>query len=273
MEPLISPEHFVKIFIVSLFANGICVSFPSFSSTECWATEGRDYNSLLYSQWVSWLWQKNPRLGLLSNLFNHHFKCSECVGVFFFKVCALMRVVTSKWAEAKWNYRHKDKIKKKQTNKQWTENLGGNSNSVKSCGIWPNWSFFTYASDKSQTIYQIWRLYDSVCVHTHIHTSTLPYDSVYACVCVRLFTRYEDSMTPHMCVCVHTHIHTSILPSPQKIKKIKAGMLKQEVNTEIRRTRITWKEKIHTQARSDKNKQTISNVKKILIQRKFTKQH
>lgn len=25
-----------------------------------------------------------------------------------------MRVVTSKWAEAKWNYRHKDKIK--QTN-------------------------------------------------------------------------------------------------------------------------------------------------------------
>ena len=50
-------------------------------------------------------------------------------------------------------------------------------------------------------------------------------------------------------------------------------MLKQEVNTEIRRTRITWKEKIHTQARSDKNKQTISNVKKILIQRKFTKQH
>ena len=46
-----------------------------------------------------------------------------------------MRVVTSKWAEAKWNYRHKDKIKKKKTNKQWTENLGGNSNSVKSCGI------------------------------------------------------------------------------------------------------------------------------------------
>ena len=122
-------------------------------------------------------------------------------------------------------------------------------------------------------IHQIWRLYDTVCIHTHIHTSTLPYDSVYACVCVRLFTRYEDSMTPHMCVCVHTHIHTSILPSPQKIKKIKAGMLKQEVNTEIRRTRITWKEKIHTQARSDKNKQTISNVKKILIQRKFTKQH
>ena len=47
-----------------------------------------------------------------------------------------MRVVTSKWAEAKWNYRHKDKIKKKKKkNKQWTENLGGNSNSVKSCGI------------------------------------------------------------------------------------------------------------------------------------------
>lgn len=50
-------------------------------------------------------------------------------------------------------------------------------------------------------------------------------------------------------------------------------MLKQEVNTEIWKTRIAWKEKIHIQARSDKNKQTVSNVKKILIQRKFTKQN
>ena len=209
MEPLISPEHFVKIFIVSLFANGICVSFPSFSSTECWATEGRDYNSLLYSQWVSWLWQKNPRLGLLSNLFNHHFKCSECVGVFFFKVCALMRVVTSKWAEAKWNYRHKDKIKKKKTNKQWTENLGGNSNSVKSCGIWPNWSFFTYASDRVRLFT---RSEDSMTLCAYIHTYTHPPSPMTPCmrVCVSGYSPDMKTLWLHTCVCVYIHTYTHL---------------------------------------------------------------
>ena len=209
MEPLISPEHFVKIFIVSLFANGICVSFPSFSSTECWATEGRDYNSLLYSQWVSWLWQKNPRLGLLSNLFNHHFKCSECVGVFFFKVCALMRVVTSKWAEAKWNYRHKDKIKKKKTNKQWTENLGGNSNSVKSCGIWPNWSFFTYASDRVRLFT---RSEDSMTLCAYIHTYTHPPSPMTPCMRVYVSGYSPDMKTLwlHTCVCVYIHTYTHL---------------------------------------------------------------
>lgn len=216
MEPLISPEHFVKIFIVSLFANGICVSFPSFSSTECWATEGRDYNSLLYSQWVSWLWQKNPRLGLLSNLFNHHFKCSECVGVFFFKVCALMRVVTSKWAEAKWNYRHKDKIKKKQTNKQWTENLGGNSNSVKSCGIWPNWSFFTYASDRVRLFT---RSEDSMTLCAYIHTYTHPPSPMTPCmrVCVSGYSPDMKTLWLHTCVCVYIHTYTH--PSSLLLKK------------------------------------------------------
>ena len=216
MEPLISPEHFVKIFIVSLFANGICVSFPSFSSTECWATEGRDYNSLLYSQWVSWLWQKNPRLGLLSNLFNHHFKCSECVGVFFFKVCALMRVVTSKWAEAKWNYRHKDKIKKKETNKQWTENLGGNSNSVKSCGIWPNWSFFTYASDRVRLFT---RSEDSMTLCAYIHTYTHPPSPMTPCmrVCVSGYSPDMKTLWLHTCVCVYIHTYTH--PSSLLLKK------------------------------------------------------
>ena len=130
----------------------------------------------------------------------------------FFKVCTLMRVVTSKWSEAKWNYRHKDKIKKKK--KQWTENLGDNSNSVKSCGIWPNCSFFTYASDRVRLFT---RSEDSttVCVHTHIHTSILPYDSVYACV-----SGYSPDMKTlwfHTCVCVYIHTYTH--PSSLLLKK------------------------------------------------------
>lgn len=102
-----------------------------------------------------------------------------------------------------------------------------------------------------------------VCIYTHIHIH--PPLWLHVCVCVRLFTRPEDSDSTHVCVYIHIHTHTHIHPPfSSKNKKNKNWYVKQEANTEIRRTRIAWKEKIHTQARSDKNKQTISNVKQIL---------
>ena len=173
---------------------------------------------MLYSQWVSWLWQKNARLGLLSNLFNHHFKCSECVGVFFFKYEPWWELQSQNGLRQSGTTGTKIKLKKQQ--QPWTENLADNSNSVKSFGIWPNCSFFTYASDRVRLFT---RPEDSMTLCVYIHIYIHPSSPMTPCVCVcqvihQTWRLYDST---HVCVYIHTHTHThtSILPSPQKIKK------------------------------------------------------
>lgn len=51
-------------------------------------------------------------------------------------------------------------------------------------------------------------------------------------------------------------------------------MLKQEENTKIKKKKIALEDNICAQARSDKNKQTISNVKKkSSFKKKINKEH
>lgn len=75
-------------------------------------------DSFLHAQQVSWLWQWNTRLRLLSNLFTNYCKYSESAWE------KKKTTITPKWTEAKRNYRDQIKQQVHGTVSQAIQDLG-----------------------------------------------------------------------------------------------------------------------------------------------------